>query len=58
MLIEPSGVVEVLGKEIPIRYHFKGIIKLLNMSSYLHGSIEVRTRIIFDFIHTCRILQF
>ena len=31
----------------------KGIIKLLNMPSYLHGSIEVKLRIIFDFIHTC-----
>ena len=37
---------------------FKGIIKFWNMPSYLHGSIEVRSRIIFDFIHTCRILPF
>ena len=37
---------------------FKGIIKFWNMPSYLHGSIEVRSRIIFYFIHTCRILPF
>ena len=36
----------------------KGIIKFWNMPSYLHGSIEVKSRIIFDLIHTCQILQF
>ena len=39
-------------------FGFKGIIKFWNMPSYLHGSIEVRSRIIFYFIHTCRILPF
>ena len=42
----------------PELIHLKGIIKFWNMPSYLHGSIEVRSRIIFYFIHTYRILPF